>query len=137
MRRIWGRFCLHMTQANKILVVDDEVSLVQLCQIILEDSGYRVRGAVTGSEALHLIEEEMPDLVLLDVMMPGMDGMEVCQQIRAQYTDTRPFVLMYTADDRERTRQNCLEAGANDLITKDVPVHELASTIDRFMTGYC
>jgi len=126
-----------MTQANKILVVDDEVSLVQLCQIILEDSGYRVRGSVTGSDALHLIEEEMPDLVLLDVMMPGMDGIEVCQHIRARYTNRRPFVLMYTADDRDLTRQNCLEAGANDLITKDTPVHELASTIDRFLAVYC
>lgn len=119
---------------NKVLVVDDEISLVQLCQLILEDAGYDVRGANSGLEALRLIHEEIPDLVLLDVMMPGMDGLEVCREIRRQYDETRPYILMYTADDRDLTRQNSLKAGANDLITKDTPVHELASRINDFIT---
>lgn len=123
-----------LVQVNKILVVDDEITLVQLCQLILEDAGYRVRGAVSGTEALRLVQEEMPDLILLDVMMPGMDGLEVCRQIRGQYEDKRPFILMYTADDRELVRRNSLMAGANDLITKDTPVHELAARIDGFLT---
>lgn len=120
-------------QTPKILVVDDEFSLVQLCQLILEDAGYQVRCAVNGSQALNLIGEEMPDLVLLDVMMPGMDGIEVCRQIRRRYETRRPFILMYTADDRDLTRSNSLMAGANDLITKDTPIHELASKINNFL----
>jgi DNA-binding response OmpR family regulator len=119
---------------SKILVVDDEFSLVQLCQLILEDAGHYVRVAMSGSEALRLVQEEMPDLILLDVMMPGMDGIEVCRQIRHNYEDKRPFILMYTADDRELTRRNSLMAGANELLTKDTPVHELASKIDAFLS---
>jgi CheY-like chemotaxis protein len=124
----------YMTQANKILVVDDEFSLVQLCQLILEDAGYQVRSAVSGREALRLVQEEMPDLILLDVMMPGTDGIEVCRQIRGRYQTGRPFILMYTADDRELTRHNCLTAGANALLTKDTPAHELASRIESYLT---
>ncbi len=123
-----------MAQTNKVLVVDDEISLVQLCQLILEDAGYVVRGAVSGTEALRLIHEDVPDLILLDVMMPGMDGLEVCREIRRRYKEERPYILMYTADDRDLTRQNSLRAGANDLITKDTPVHELASRIGDFIT---
>lgn len=123
-----------MAFSNKVLVVDDEFSLVQLCQLILEDAGYNVRGANSGTEALRLIHEEMPDLVLLDVMMPGMDGIEVCRQIRGQYETKRPFILMYTADDRELTRQNSMDAGADALLTKDTPVHEIAHKIDSYLT---
>lgn len=123
-----------MAQTNKVLVVDDEISLVQLCQLILEDAGYEVRGAVSGTEALRLIHEDIPDLILLDVMMPGMDGIELCREIRRRYVAERPYILMYTADDRDLTRQNSLRAGANDLITKDTPVHELASRIGDFIT---
>jgi DNA-binding response OmpR family regulator len=63
--------------ANKVLVVDDEASLVELCRIILENAGYNVRGAINGREANRSIHEVMPYLVLLDVMIPGMDVIEV------------------------------------------------------------
>lgn len=124
-----------MGYASKILVVDDEISLVQLCQFILEDAGYKVRGALSGSQALEMIVDDMPDLVLLDVMMPGMDGIETCRQIRTRYEEQRPYILMYTADDRETTRTNSMDAGANDLITKDTPVAELASTINSYLSA--
>lgn len=124
---------LTMASANKILVVDDEFSLVQLCQIILEDAGYQVRGAASGKEALCLINEEVPDLILLDVMMPGMDGIEVCRQIRSRFTASHPFILMYTADDREQTRDTSLKAGANALLTKDTPVFDLPSRIGSYL----
>jgi DNA-binding response OmpR family regulator len=123
-----------MAQANKILVVDDELSLVQLCQLILEDAGYQVRGAVSGSQALAMVDAEMPDLILLDVMMPGMDGIEVCRRIRAQNAANQPCILMYTADDRDLTRDNSLKAGATAFITKDTPVFELASKIGSYLT---
>ena len=63
-----------------------------------------------------------------------MDGIQVCREIRHRYEAKRPYILMYTADDRDLTRQNSIMAGANDLITKDTPVHELASRIDNFMS---
>lgn len=122
-----------MALSNKILVVDDEFSLVQLCQFILEEAGFQVRGAVSGKEALTLISEEVPDLILLDVMMPGMDGIEVCRQIRSRFEVNHPIILMYTADDREQTRDNSLKAGANALLTKDTPVFELPSKISSYL----
>jgi DNA-binding response OmpR family regulator len=126
-----------IAQASKILVVDDEASLVQLCQFILEEAGYRVRGAVSGRQALRMITEEMPDLVLLDVMMPGMDGLSVCRQIRAQYESQQPYILMYTADDREETRSNSLAAGANALLTKETPIFELPLKIRSCLPLNC
>lgn len=120
---------------GKILVVDDDVSLVHVSKLILEDIGYSVAGAYSGPQALQMIEEDMPDLILLDVMMPGMSGLEVCQKIRSQYVSPAPYILMYTADDREITRQNCLDAGANDLVTKDTPISELAAKIQLVLAA--
>ena len=118
------------TQAGSILIVDDDISLVQLSQLILEDMGYVARGAVSGAQALVMIAEEMPDLILLDIMMPQMDGFAVCRRIRRQYPPPVPYILMYTADDSEETYRKSLNAGANDLITKDTPVSELAVKIE-------
>ncbi len=122
-------------QTGKILVVDDDISLVQLSQLILEDMGYTVRGAGSGSQALVMIAEDMPDLVLLDVMMPQMNGFEVCRKIRKRYLLPIPYILMYTADDREETYRQSLNAGANDLVTKDTPISELAAKIEILLAA--
>lgn len=122
-----------MAETSKILVVDDEVSLVELCQIILKEAGYRVRGAVNGHQALDMITEDMPDLILLDVMMPGMNGIEVCRRIRSQYETYNPRIVMYTADDGEETRSNSLQAGADALITKETPVFDLPGKISSYL----
>jgi DNA-binding response OmpR family regulator len=122
-----------MAEISKILIVDDEVSLVELCQIILKEAGYRVRGAVSGHQALDMITEDMPDLILLDVMMPGMNGIEVCRRIRSQYETNNPRIVMYTADDGEETRSNSLRAGADALITKETPVFDLPSKISSYL----
>jgi len=126
-----------MTQSNKILVVDDEASLVNLCQIIFESAGFDVRGARSGREALSMISEEMPDIILLDIMMPEMNGIELCRQIRNQFQTRRPCILMYTADDRDETRETSLAAGANALITKETPVFELPAKVSPFFSADC
>jgi CheY-like chemotaxis protein len=82
---------------KSILVVDDEVTMVHLCKLVFREAGYEVRGATSGRQALRMVLEEMPDVVLLDVMMPGMDGIEVCRRIREQ-TERIPKIVMYTAD---------------------------------------
>ncbi|MCZ7670558.1 MAG: response regulator [Chloroflexi bacterium] len=81
-----------MKLIGKILVVDDEPSLVELCRIILEQAGFNVRGAYNGRQALSMVTEDTPDLVLLDVMMPGMDGIEVCRRIRTEHESRRPVL---------------------------------------------
>ena len=123
-----------MAQVQKVLIVDDEASLVQLCKFILEMAGFEVRGAYNGRQALHLVAEEIPDLIVLDVMMPGMNGIEVCRQIRKKHPNHTPYILMYTADESEQTKHNSLGAGANEFITKAIPPHELADRIISFHT---
>jgi CheY-like chemotaxis protein len=125
-----------MSHKKAILVVDDERSLVDLCQIILQQAGYFVRGAISGRQALQLVAEEPPDLVLLDVMMPGMDGIEVCRRIR-QSQGTPPCIVMYTADDREETRTNSLAAGANAVLTKEIPVFDLPKRLSFYLAAGC
>lgn len=117
----------------KILVVDDEQSLVNLCLLILEQAGYKVRGAFNGKQALQMVGDEMPDLILLDVMMPGMDGIEVCRRIRELMPEQRPYILMYTADDRQYTKTESINAGATDFISKDIPIFDLPGKIKTYL----
>jgi DNA-binding response OmpR family regulator len=117
---------------NRLLVVDDEASLVELCQIILEEAGYVVRGAFNGEQALKLVAEEMPDLVLLDVMMPGMSGIEVCRELRTRY-DNGLRIVMYTADEREATHNKSMEAGADGVLTKEVPIYDIPAHLLRYL----
>lgn len=114
-----------MGNKNKILIVDDEASLVQLCKFILEQSGFSVRGAFNGKQALNILKEELPDIIILDVMMPEMTGIEVCRTIRQEHGSKRPYIMMYTADARDKTRQTCLEAGADKFVTKSVSPFDL------------
>ena len=110
---------------NKILVVDDETSLVQLCKFILEQAGYIVLGAYSGQQALKIVKNEIPDVIILDVMMPGMTGIEVCRSIRDEFGHERPFILMYTADARDSTRESCMNAGADKFVTKSTSPFDL------------
>ena len=129
------RYNLIMMSLAKILVVDDEISLVQLCELVLKSAGYAVFGALSGRQALRLVAEEEPDLVLLDVMMPGMDGIEVCRQIRSNLTSKKnPRIIMYTADLRDSTRQSSLAAGADAFITKDIPIYDLPSRLNPYLS---
>jgi DNA-binding response OmpR family regulator len=122
-----------MTESKKILVVDDESSLVQLCQIVLESAGFEVRGAYNGKQALTMLNDDMPDLILLDVMMPGMTGIEVCREIRTNDQAKRVHIVMYTADSSDSTRRNSMEAGANDLLTKEIPIYDLPVKISDYL----
>lgn len=117
---------------HKILIVDDEKPLVQLCRIILESAGYEVWEAYNGSQALALLHDKLPDLVILDVMMPGLTGIEVCQEIRARYP-TKPRIIMYTADDRNGTLEASIQAGANAILTKETPIYDIPEKVHAFL----
>ena len=123
-----------MTDQTKILIVDDEAPLVQLCQFLLESEGYIVNGTTSGNQALRMIANEMPDVIVLDVMMPVMGGIEVCRQIRLRYPEHTPIILMYTADNSVETRQQGLAAGADGVLTKDSLVSDLPAKIGAFLS---
>ncbi|MCA9980086.1 MAG: response regulator [Anaerolineales bacterium] len=126
-----------MNLMQKILVVDDEVELVQLYRLVLESVGYDVHGAYDGKQALRIANEEQPNLVLLDVMMPGMDGIEVCRHMRQSGLDKQTCkIIMYTADDSSETRQDSMSAGADELVSKTTPIYDLASKIQNYLANY-
>lgn len=127
-----------MSKLNKILIVDDDWDVVQLCQFAFQLAGFQVWTASTGPQALEIMKEEMPDLVLLDVMMPGMTGIEVCEYIRKHFPQESPYILMYTADyeNRLKTRELSLAAGANELITKDTSGMELAEAVNIYFSAH-
>jgi two-component system alkaline phosphatase synthesis response regulator PhoP len=112
--------------ATKVLVVDDEHSIVDLIRGYLEREAFEVHAAFDGPAALDLARELNPDLVVLDVMLPGMDGIEVCRQLR-QFSDA--YVLMLTARAEEVDRIVGLTVGADDYLTKPFSPRELVARV--------
>ena len=115
--------------SKKILVIDDTPHNVKMLVDLLSAKGFDTLTASTGKEGLDLIETERPDLVLLDVMMPGMDGYEVCRQIRANPEHAMLPVVMVTALDPAGERIKGLDAGADDFLTKPVNTAELVARV--------
>jgi DNA-binding response OmpR family regulator len=110
----------------KILVVDDEETMVRSLSTLLTEEGYEVAVATDGRQALEAARAEGPDLILLDVMLPGVDGMEVCRQIR---TWSAVPIIMLTAKTGEVDKVVGLEVGADDYVTKPFSSRELVARI--------
>jgi DNA-binding response OmpR family regulator len=115
--------------ARKILVVDDEAVLVETIAYNLEQSGYQVITANDGVSALEAVHQETPDLIVLDVMLPGLDGLEVCRQIRRDNETATVPIIMLTAKGEEIDRVVGLEIGADDYVTKPFGRRELLARI--------
>jgi two-component system alkaline phosphatase synthesis response regulator PhoP len=116
-----------------ILVIDDEKDLIELVQYNLEQEGYQVISAVDGEAGLALASEEMPDVVLVDLMLPGIDGLEVCQRLRkAERTAGIPLIML-TAKSSELDRVIGLELGADDYVTKPFSPRELAARVKAIL----
>jgi two-component system response regulator VicR len=111
---------------KKILVVDDEQPIADILEFNLRKEGYEVVCAYDGEEALQKVEEEHPDMVLLDVMLPLRDGMEVCREIRKKYDMP---IIMLTAKDTEIDKVLGLEMGADDYVTKPFSNRELIARV--------
>ncbi|MBC8530874.1 response regulator [Gehongia tenuis] len=112
-----------------ILAVDDEVNIQELIRFNLESAGYRVEVAGSGEEALQKAAFEAPDLVLLDIMLPGMDGLEVCRRLRQNPRTQSIPVIMLTAKGEEVDKVVGLEMGADDYIVKPFGVRELTARV--------
>ncbi len=115
--------------APRILVAEDEEALAQLLQYNLDKEGYRVAMALDGEEAMLLADEETPDLVVLDWMLPKLSGIEVCRRLRASRKTRNTPIIMLTARGEETDRIRGLDTGADDYIVKPVSMTELAARI--------
>ncbi len=111
---------------NKILLVDDEAAIVQSLRYNLEKNGYQVTAAGDGRSAIALAASEEPDLVILDIMLPLLDGIEACKEIRK--TSSVP-IIMLTAKDQEFDKVLALELGADDYVTKPFSLGEIIARV--------
>ena len=114
---------------STILIVDDDPAGRQTLESILDEQGYQLEFAENGLQALQMIRQILPDVILLDVMMPGMDGFEVCQQVRNDPAIAEIPIIMLTALDDRRSFLNGLESGADDYLTKPYDRHELRARL--------
>ena len=111
---------------KKILVVDDEKPIADILQFNLKKEGYDVYCAYDGNQAVEMVEEVQPDLILLDIMLPMRDGMEVCREVRKKYEMP---IIMLTAKDSEIDKVLGLELGADDYVTKPFSTRELIARV--------
>ncbi|MDP4104762.1 MAG: response regulator YycF [Bacillota bacterium] len=111
---------------KKILVVDDEKPIADILQFNLKKEGFEVYCAYDGNEALNMVEEVQPDIILLDIMLPLRDGMEVCREVRKKYDMP---IIMLTAKDSEIDKVLGLELGADDYVTKPFSTRELIARV--------
>lgn len=114
---------------EKILIVDDEEHIVELLNFNLKNSGYETLVATDGIEAVKIAKEEKPNLILLDLMIPGIDGFDVCKEIKKEQDMKKTSIIIITAKGEELDKILGLELGADDYITKPFSVRELLARV--------
>ncbi|HZI50409.1 MAG TPA: response regulator transcription factor [Terriglobia bacterium] len=118
---------------ERVLIVDDDPDIVRLVRYNLSHSGFEVQTAATGREALELVQKQPPDLVVLDVMLPDVDGLEVCRTLRQQSSSRRIPILMLTARGEEIDRVVGFELGADDYVSKPFSPRELVLRVKSIL----
>ncbi|MGD0807394.1 MAG: response regulator, partial [Anaerolineales bacterium] len=119
--------------AEKILVVDDDLDTLKLVGMMLQRQGYTIVAAINGTQALSKVPAEKPDLILLDVMMPDIDGFEVCRRIRSDPAFKTTPILMFTAKTQVDDKVQGFEAGADDYLPKPTHPAELLAHVKALL----
>ncbi len=118
---------------QKILVIDDDPSAARLVGYILEREGYHVDTVANGLEGIKKVQDEAPDLVILDVMLPGLDGFEVCYRLRAEPRTAQLPILMLSAKVQEIDKATGLRAGANEYLTKPADPEQVLTRVKALL----
>lgn len=119
--------------SKKILIVDDEPNIVLSIEFLMKREGYDVATANDGQEALDMLADAKPDLVILDVMMPRKNGFEVCSEVRANAAYAGLPILMLSAKGREAEVKKGLSLGADAYITKPFSTHDLVAKVNELL----
>lgn len=122
-----------MVHKKKILLVDDSRTVLLMHQLLLADRGYELLTARDGEEALEKALAARPDLIFLDVIMPGMDGFETCQALRAHETTRDIPIIMVTTSGEPQNVQRGFDSGCTDYITKPFNDNELLDKLERYL----
>ena len=113
----------------RVLVVEDEEDIVEMISYNLQKEGYRTLAAFNGEEAINKANKERPDLIILDLMLPGIDGLEVCKLLRQQKRTAQTPIIMLTAKSQDSDRITGIETGADGYLTKPFDLKTLISMI--------
>jgi two-component system alkaline phosphatase synthesis response regulator PhoP len=124
---------MQQNKANTILLVDDEQDILDFLQYNLEREGYKVLTASNGLEGVEMTQKHAPDLVLMDVMMPRMDGIEACHMIRKELQLSQPLIAFLTSRSEDYSQVAGFEAGADDYITKPIRPRLLISKVEALL----
>lgn len=126
----------HSGNVKKILIADDEPDILEIIQYNLHAEGYQVFTAKNGNEAIDSAKKHQPDLIILDIMMPGRNGIEVCNLLRMQPAFSKTLIIFLTALSDEGTEIKGLETGADDYLTKPVSPKVLVSKVNALFRRY-
>jgi DNA-binding response OmpR family regulator len=118
---------------KRILLVEDDPSAARLVSYTLEQEGYEVLTAPNGVEGLRKAREEEPDLLVLDVMLPGLDGFEVCHRLRSEPQTAKLPILMLSAKAREADKATGINVGANDYLSKPAAPDEIVARVANLL----
>ncbi len=118
---------------KKILVVDDSETNLLLLRAVLEDAGYEVKLINDSYQAVKYVEEQQPDLVLLDLLMPGMDGFEFMIQLNEENTRLSLPIIVVTAYDSRDNTQKAMDLGATDVINKPIDISDFLSKVEQIV----
>jgi PleD family two-component response regulator len=118
-------------KSGYVLIVDDQPNNLRLLSTTLTEAGYRVRNAISGKMALMGIEKALPQLILLDIMMPQMDGYELCQHLKSDERTQHIPVIFLSALDNEWDKVKAFDVGGSDYITKPFQVKEVLSRVNN------
>ncbi|MCG8490162.1 MAG: response regulator, partial [Sneathiellales bacterium] len=124
---------VHDIMSYTVLVVEDEPNIVLSLQFIMRQAGFTVRIASDGEQAIRAIEDYVPDLVLLDIMLPKQDGFSVCEMIRNNPDCSDVKIIMLSAKSRDADREKALELGADEFVTKPFSTRNLGETVRKLM----
>ncbi|HEY5532283.1 MAG TPA: response regulator [Candidatus Anoxymicrobiaceae bacterium] len=122
-----------MREKKKILIVDDNYDVIATYKVVLDRMGYGVEIARDGNECLDKIEQEKPDMVLLDVLLPGLSGSEVCRRIKDTVHTKDVPVVAITASLAAATREKMSQVGADEFLLKPIDVSDLNRVIKKFL----
>jgi two-component system alkaline phosphatase synthesis response regulator PhoP len=121
---------MNTTKKNRVLIVDDEADILEMLKYNLEKEGYEVKTAADGKKALSVAKSFLPELILMDIMMPVMDGVEACRQLRTLPEMLNTYIIFLTARTEEYSEVAAFDVGADDYLTKPIKPRALMSRIN-------
>jgi len=123
------------SSSNKILIVDDDPQILSLLTKILTNNGYQTETAADGFEAGFKVKEFKPGLIILDLVMPGMDGFEVCKQLKAKTATSQIKILVLSGYDTEENRTRSMQAGADVFLAKSLEAETIVKHVEALLNG--